>query len=66
MEHKLPAPDQALSENPASYSDPELAAYTDEMAQDILDEVVAHMPIVLPLMAVLQIFMLAFVAVMMT
>ncbi len=63
MQHTLPAPDQALAERPAGYSDPELAAYTDEMAQDILETVIAHMPIVLPLMAVLQIFMLALIAV---
>ena len=66
MHHTLPAPDQALADRPANYSDPELAAYTDEIAQDILDDVIAYMPIVLPLMAVLQIFMLAFIAVVLT
>jgi hypothetical protein len=58
-----PPPDQALAEHPVEYSDPELAAYTDEVAQDILEDVVAYMPIVLPLMGVLQIFMLALIAV---
>ncbi|HEX5737570.1 MAG TPA: hypothetical protein VFY22_03605 [Hydrogenophaga sp.] len=58
-----PAPDQALAEHPLDYSDPELAAFTDEKAQDVLEDVVAYMPIVLPCMAALQIFMLAFVAV---
>lgn len=58
-----PPPDQALVEHPREYSDPELAAYTDEVAHDIMEEVVAHMPIVLPLLGVLQIFMLALIAV---
>jgi hypothetical protein len=58
-----PPPDQALAEHPVEYSDPELAAYTDGVAQDILEDVVAHMPIVLPLMGALQIFMLALIAV---
>lgn len=51
-EHALnqPAPDQALAENFTAYSDPELAAYTDEVAENMLDGVVAYMPIVLPLM----------------
>ena len=66
MHNTLPAPDQALADRPTNYSDPELAAYTDEIAQDILDDVIAYMPIVLPMMAVLQIFMLAFIAVVMT
>lgn len=61
-----PPPDQALAKNPTDYSDPELAAYTDEVAEDILEDVVAYMPIVLPLMGVLQIFMLAFIAVLLT
>lgn len=58
-----PPPDQGLADNPTGYSDPELAAYTDEVAEDILEGVVAYMPIVLPLMGALQIFMLAFIAV---
>jgi hypothetical protein len=33
------------------------------VAQDVLEDVVAHMPIVLPLLGVLQIFMLALIAV---
>lgn len=64
MSNHLPPPDQALAEHPRDYSDPELAAYTDQKAQDILEDVIAYMPIVLPCMAVLQIFMFAFVAVM--
>lgn len=63
MKPNLLAPDQALANRPGDYSDPELAVYTDEMAQDILDEIIAYMPVVLPVMAVLQIFMFAAVAV---
>ena len=63
--HRHPPPDQALAEHPADYSDPELKEYTDEFAQDILDEVMPIMPLVLPLMAGLQMFMLAFIAVVM-
>ena len=62
-DHHLPPPDQALAEHPLEYSDPELAAYTDEKAQDVLEDVIAYMPIVLSSMAVLQIFMFAFIAV---
>lgn len=65
MTHKYPPPDQALAEHPKDYSDPELKEYTDEFAQDIMDEVIPIMPLVLPLMAVLQMFMLAFIAVVM-
>lgn len=63
MTHQHPPPDQALAEHPADYSDPELRAYTDEMAQDILEGVIHYMPVVLPLAAALQIFMLALIAV---
>lgn len=59
-----PPPDQAMAEHPAEYSDQELAAYTDEVAEDLIESVVTYMPIVLPLMGALQIFMLAFIAVM--
>ena len=65
MPHTQPAPDQALAEHPTEYSDPELRVYTDEEAEDILDSVVHYMPIMLPAMGVLQIFMLAFIAVFM-
>lgn len=58
--------DQALAERPAEYSDPELAALTDKKMQDILEETIAFMPIVLPCVAALMIFMLAFIAVNMT
>ena len=61
--YEHPAPDQALAERPRDYTDPELAAYTDEMAHDILEDVISHMPIVLGLSAALQIFLLAFIAV---
>ncbi len=61
--HTQPAPDQALAEHPRDYSDPELRVYTDEEAEDILDSVVHYMPLMLPAMGVLQIFMLAFIAV---
>ena len=60
-----PPPDQAMAEVPLDYSDPELRAYTDGQAEDILDTIVHYMPIVLPLMAALLIFMLAFIAVFM-
>ncbi len=63
MPHTQPAPDQALAEHPKDYSDPELRVYTDEEAEDILDSVVHYMPLMLPAMGVLQIFMLAFIAV---
>jgi len=61
--HTQPAPDQALAEHPKDYSDPELRVYTDEEAEDIFDSVVHYMPLMLPAMGVLQIFMLAFIAV---
>ncbi len=61
--HRHPPPDQALAEHPADYSDPELTAYTDEIATDLLEEVMPLMPLVIPAMGVLQIFMFAFVAV---
>ena len=60
---KQPPPDQALAEHPVDYSDPELAAYTDEVAQDILDDVVEVMPIVIPLLAVAHVLMFGFIAV---
>lgn len=60
-----PPPDQALAEAPLDYSDPELRAYSDEQAEDILEAVVHYMPVVLPFMAALLIFMLAFIAVFM-
>lgn len=63
MPHTQLAPDQALAEHPKDYSDPELRVYTDEEAEDILDSVVHYMPLMLPAMGVLQIFMLAFIAV---
>ncbi len=62
--HALP-PDQALAERPGGYSDPELKEYTDEQAQDLLESVVHFMPLVLPVMAAILIFMLAFIAVFM-
>jgi hypothetical protein len=61
--HQQPPPDQALAEHPKDYSDPELKAYTDEQAEDLLETVIHYMPIVLPLAGALQIFMLAFIAV---
>jgi len=60
-----PPPDQALAEAPLDYSDPELRAYTDEQAEDILETIVHYMPVVLPVMGALLIFMLAFIAVFM-
>jgi hypothetical protein len=63
MPHTQLAPDQALAEHPKDYSDPELRVYTDEEVEDILDSVVHYMPLMLPAMGVLQIFMLAFIAV---
>ncbi len=63
MKNTQPAPDQGLAENPTTYSDPELRAYSDGQAQDVLEGVVAYMPVVLPLMAALLIFILAFIAV---
>jgi hypothetical protein len=63
MQHREPAPDQAMAEHPLEYSDPDLRAYTEEQAEDLLDSVVHYMPVVLPLTAALLIFMLAFIAV---
>lgn len=63
MPHTVPAPDDALAEHPTTYSDPELRVYTDEEAEDILESVVHYMPLMLPLMGALQIFMLALIAV---
>ncbi len=63
MPHTQPAPDDALAAHPTEYSDPELRVYTDEEAEDILDSVVHYMPLMLPLMGALQIFMLAMIAV---
>ncbi len=65
MRNIQPAPDQAMAEDPLDYSDPELRAYTDEQAQDILESIVHYMPVVLPSMAAILIFMLAFIAVFM-
>ena len=63
MQNPNSPPDQALAEDPTGYSDPELRAYTDEQAQDVLEGVIAYLPITLPVMAALLIFMLAFIAV---
>jgi hypothetical protein len=60
-----PPPDQALAEAPLDYSDPELRAYTEEQAEDILETIVHYMPVVLPVAAAVLIFMLAFIAVFM-
>lgn len=60
-----PPPDQAMAEAPLDYSDPELRAYTDEQAEDILETIVHYMPVVLPVTAAILIFMLAFIAVFM-
>lgn len=65
MKSVNPPPDEALAEAPLDYSDPELRAYSDEQAEDILEAVVHYMPVVLPTMAALLIFMLAFIAVFM-
>lgn len=65
LKHVNPPPDEALAEAPLDYSDPELRAYSDEQAEDILEAVVHYMPVVLPSMAALLIFMLAFIAVFM-
>ncbi|OOG84600.1 hypothetical protein B0E41_10370 [Hydrogenophaga sp. A37] len=65
MQHHQPPPDQALANHPRTYSDPELRAYAEEQAEDILDSVVHYMPIVLPVMGAILIFMLAFIAVFM-
>ncbi|KRB97715.1 hypothetical protein ASE11_12745 [Hydrogenophaga sp. Root209] len=65
MPHRQPPPDQALAEHPLEYSDPELRAYAEEQAEDILDSVVHYMPLLLPIMGAILIFMLAFIAVFM-
>jgi hypothetical protein len=66
MPHHHPPPDQALAERPLAYSDPELRAYAEEQAEDILDSVVHYMPLLLPIMGAILIFMLAFIAVVIT
>lgn len=65
MSNRHPSPDQALAEHPREYSDPELRAYADEQAEDILETVVHYMPLVLPVMGAILIFLLAFIAVVM-
>jgi hypothetical protein len=65
MQHRHPSPDDALAEHPLDYSDPELRAYAEEQAEDILDSVVHYMPLLLPTMGAILIFMLAFIAVFM-
>jgi hypothetical protein len=65
MKQAQPPPDQAMAEDPLTYADPDLRAYTDEQAEDILESIVHYMPIVLPVMAAILIFMLAFIAVFM-
>ena len=65
MKQVNPPPDQAMAEAPLDYSDPELRAYTDEQAEDLLESIVHYMPVVLPVMAAILIFMLAFIAVFM-
>lgn len=65
MPHRHPPPDQAMSDHPLAYSDPELRAYAEEQAEDILDSVVHYMPLLLPVMGAILIFMLAFIAVFM-
>jgi hypothetical protein len=65
MQHIHPSPDQAMSNHPLEYSDPELRAYAEEQAEDILEGVIQYMPLILPGMAALLIFMLAFIAVFM-
>jgi hypothetical protein len=63
MQHSQPPPDQAMAEHPLEYTDPDLRAYTEEQAEDMLESIIHYMPIVLPLTAALLIFMLAFIAV---
>ena len=65
MTHLYPPPDQAMADHPLAYSDPELRAYAEEQAEDILESVVHYMPLLLPCMGALLIFMLAFIAVVM-
>lgn len=65
MPHRHLPPDQALAEHPMAYSDPELREYAEEQAEDILETVVHYMPLLLPCMGALLIFMLAFIAVFM-
>ncbi|MFT5934702.1 MAG: hypothetical protein ACI83N_001909 [Hydrogenophaga sp.] len=65
MQHKQPAPDQALAERPLDCSDPKLRTYAEEQAEEILDTVVHDMPVVLPVMGAILIFMLAFITVFM-
>jgi hypothetical protein len=65
MKAENPPPDQAMAEAPLDYSDPELRAYTEEQAEDILESIVHYMPVVLPVAGAILIFMLAFIAVVM-
>lgn len=52
-------PTEALAE----YTDPDLREKTDEIAEDIVAEVVPLMPIVLPLVGGVLMFLLAFIAI---
>ena len=63
MQNQHLAPDQALADDPLEYSDPDLREYSEEQAEEILDSVIHYMPIVLPVMGAILIFMLAFIAV---
>lgn len=63
MQHTQPPPDQAMAEHPLDYADPDLRAYSEEQAEDMLEGVIRYMPIALPVMAGILIFMLAFIAV---
>lgn len=65
MSHQNHAPDQALAEHPLEYSDPDLREYAEEFTEDLMAEVVPLMPLILPVMAALLMFMLAAIAVFM-
>lgn len=61
--HPHPPPDPRPAAHPPVHTDPDLKAVTDGIATDVIETVLPVMPLVIPAMGVLQIFMFAFVAI---
>lgn len=61
--HPRPPSDQRPAAHAPVHTDPDLKAVTDGIATDLLEAVMPLMPLVIPAMGVLQIFMFAFVAI---
>jgi hypothetical protein len=54
---------RTVTEVVTEYTDPDLREATDEFAEDIVAEIVPLMPIVLPLVGGVLMFLLAFIAI---